>query len=53
MRTDDLYCQRVYRFSVEVWPAPSGSVFRHTKVRSGCNIGWCEMSPDQGEVGMQ
>ena len=53
VRTDDLYCQRVYRFSVEVWPAPSGSVFRHTKVRSGCNIGWCEMSPDQGEVGMQ
>ena len=29
---DDMYCQRVYRFSVEVWPAPEGSAFRHTKV---------------------
>ena len=38
VRTDDLYCQRVYRFSVEVWPAPSGSVFRHTKVRSGFRV---------------
>ena len=31
-REEDMYCQRVYRFSVEVWPAPGGSVFRHTKV---------------------
>lgn len=35
---EDMYCQRVYRFSVEVWPAPSGSVFRHTKVN--LNLDW-------------
>jgi hypothetical protein len=27
-----LYCQRVYRFSVEVWPAKTDSVFKQTKV---------------------